>query len=85
MRTRSPGFGLPLGPAELQLESAIQHGGELVLPGVDVQRHECARRIERLEAEARRAVSLHEVAVAQHVPGDLVLAFACWRDPGTQS
>ena len=64
---------LDLGLAELQVERALQHVDELVLPRMDVQRHERAGRIEGLEAEAARAVRLQEIAVAQHVPADLVL------------
>ena len=73
MRTRSPGRAWVLRVAEAQVHHPLQEVDELVLVGMDVRRHEGARRVQGLEAEAVGAVGLEEVAVAEHVPGRPVL------------
>ena len=84
MRTRSPGRACTFASPSCRSNVRLQHVDELVLLRVDMQRHECARRIEGLEAEAARAVRFQKIAVAQHVPADLVLAGASGGDVGGQ-
>src|SRR5262249_61627314 len=61
---------------EEQIEPALEHVDELVLGGMDVGRHEGARREGRVPGERGFAYLLRHVSLAEDVPDDPVDAGA---------
>src|SRR6516165_5471974 len=69
-----------IGTIEHEIEPALQNVEIFILIGMDVRRHESARRKGRMPGEAVLAAILRHIGLAENIPGNALNAFIGARD-----